>query len=160
MVKARADRRKVMLRATMHVDGPPIDVCIRDLSAHGMMLQAANPPKRGSYVEIFAGYGDVVGRVVWVGERKFGIVTRERIIVSRFLGEGGSGGGAPIRAIGRAGARQANMADAASDARLLGRSIDFSLIAAAAVFLVVLVGGIAYTILSSSMTSVSTTISH
>jgi hypothetical protein len=76
---AREPRRKVLIRATMRAGGPRADVCIRDVSAHGMMVQAAMPPPRGTFVDLEWGDQQIVGLVIWRRERRFGIQIRDRI---------------------------------------------------------------------------------
>ncbi len=75
----RTPRRKVLIRAQMRCGGPKIDVCIRDVSPRGMLLQSSAPPPRGTYVEIVQGALPVVGQVIWMKDRKFGISTRDVI---------------------------------------------------------------------------------
>lgn len=89
-LKDREPRRQVFFRARMRADGALSDVCIRNISSRGMLLQAAVPPPRGSYVEIFCPRHTIVARVVWVQDRRFGVHTRERMDIGAVLGEGGS----------------------------------------------------------------------
>jgi hypothetical protein len=89
-MKDRAARRKVLIRAQMRAGGLPVDVCIRDVSPQGMLLQAEAPPARGSYVEIVTAGGGVAGQITWVTERRFGIRLRDAIDVNAFASPGGS----------------------------------------------------------------------
>ena len=50
-----------------------MDVCIRDISTKGLMLQADAAPPRGTYVEIVGAEQTIVGRVVWAKDRRFGM---------------------------------------------------------------------------------------
>jgi hypothetical protein len=154
MLKAREEREKVVLRARMRADGPPVDVCIRDISSFGMMLQAGSPPSRGTYVEIETAHEIVVGRVIWTRERKFGIKTRDRITLSRMRGRAvlDAAAGAPCRRPRRRGLAVAAHPDGA---RLLGRAIDFTIVAAAAAALAAIFGGLAYGTLSKPFATVS-----
>jgi hypothetical protein len=155
MLKLREERAKVVLRAKMDAGGLPVDVCIRDVSSFGMMLQAASPPPRGTYVEIETDRDSVVGRVIWAGDRKFGIKTRDRINLARMLGRHnlpGGTGGIPAR-IPRA--RDLAATPHPEGARLLGRAIDFTIIAAAAAALASILGWIAYGALSDPFKAVS-----
>ena len=86
-LKAREPRRPVFLRARMRASGVFSDVCIRNISSRGMLLQAAMPPACGSYVEIFCQRHTFVARVVWTQDRRFGVHTSETIDVSALLGE-------------------------------------------------------------------------
>lgn len=86
-LKTRESRRQVFLRARMRAGGVPVDVCIRNISSHGMLLQAAAPPLRGTYVEIFYPRRTIVARVVWTNDRRFGVQTREWIDVNALIGD-------------------------------------------------------------------------
>jgi hypothetical protein len=82
MHTVREHRRKVSIRANMRAGGPRMDVCIRDISSRGLMLQASVPPPRGTYVEIIGAEQTIVGCVIWTKDRRFGVRTRDRIDVS------------------------------------------------------------------------------
>lgn len=81
----RGPRRKVLLRAEMRAGGPKMDICIRDVSTRGMLVQAGVPPPRGTYVEIVTAGVPIVGKVVWAGNRRFGIAMRDPIDVRGFV---------------------------------------------------------------------------
>jgi hypothetical protein len=153
-VRAREEREKVVLRATMRADGLPVDVCVRDISSFGMMLQAGSPPPRGTYVEIETDHEIVVGRVIWARDRKFGIKTRDRVTLSRLRGRAvlAAASGQPIR---RPRGRDLAVAGHPDGARLLGRAIDFSIVVAAVAALVMILGGLVYGSLSQPFAIVS-----
>lgn len=75
----RDPRRPVVLAATARGSDVRAEVCIRNISARGMLISVAVPPARGSYVEILVGGHFIVGRVVWVGDGRFGIRTRDKL---------------------------------------------------------------------------------
>jgi Flp pilus assembly pilin Flp len=75
----RAPRHKVLIRARMRAGGPQTEVCIRDVSARGMLIQADHAPARRSYVEIIVNGQAIAGRVIWAKDRRFGVATREQI---------------------------------------------------------------------------------
>ena len=83
--KPREPRQKVVVAARMRVDGKYSDVCIRDISSRGMMLQAATPPRQGSYIEIFRAAHVIVARVVWASDRRFGIQSQDRIDIGAVI---------------------------------------------------------------------------
>ncbi|NNM76707.1 hypothetical protein HJG53_07325 [Sphingomonas sp. ID1715] len=58
------------------------DVCIRNVSSHGMMLVMHQPPPRGTYIEVRRGSAAVTGRVMWVRAGRCGLRTKERISVA------------------------------------------------------------------------------
>lgn len=84
----RSPRRKVLIRARMRANGPPTDICIRDVSRRGMLLQSHAPPERGTYVEIMQAGLPIVGQVIWSSERRFGISTRDAIDVAALVDDG------------------------------------------------------------------------
>lgn len=61
----------------MRVEGRWTDVCIRDISSRGLLVQAAVAPVRGDYIEIFRADRAIVGRVVWNKDRRFGVQTQD-----------------------------------------------------------------------------------
>ncbi len=83
--KPRAPRQKVVLPARMRAGAGQVEVCIRDVSVRGMLIQAGVPPARGTYVEILRPGCSVTGRVVWSKHHKFGIETREKISIAAVL---------------------------------------------------------------------------
>lgn len=86
-MKTREARLKCVVKARMRLDGVWSDVCIRDISTRGMLLQAALAPRRGKYVEVYRGRHVVVARVVWSTDHRFGIHTQDRLNVRTILGE-------------------------------------------------------------------------
>lgn len=98
-MKPREPRRKVLIQARIRIDGAWGDVCIRNISSRGLLAQAAAPPPRGSYVEIFRAKHIIIGRVVWRKDRRFGIHTQDRLDISAIVEEpalaGGERGTAP-----------------------------------------------------------------
>jgi hypothetical protein len=80
-MKPREPRRTVLIQARMRTGAGRVDICIRDISSRGALVQAASPPPRGTYVEIFLARHTIVGRVVWTRDRKFGLQTQERLDV-------------------------------------------------------------------------------
>lgn len=85
LFKPREMRQKVVLPARMRAGAGQVDVCIRDVSSRGMLIQAGVPPPRGTYVEIIRPGYSVTGRVVWSKHHKFGIQSRETIRIGAVL---------------------------------------------------------------------------
>jgi hypothetical protein len=85
LFKPRETRQKVVLPARMRAGAGQVDVCIRDVSSRGMLIQAGVPPPRGTYVEILRPGYSVTGRVVWSKHHKFGIQSREKIRIAAVL---------------------------------------------------------------------------
>lgn len=86
-MKPREPRRKVLVKARMRLDGAWGDVCIRDISSRGLLLQGALPPPRGTYIEVFRGRHIIVARVVWTKDRSFGVQAQDRINIDAVVGE-------------------------------------------------------------------------
>ena len=155
MLMARDTRRKVLIRARMHTDGPSADVCIRDVSARGLLIQAGAAPPRGSYVEIvFDGYW-IVGRVIWGKDRRFGVQARDRIDVHAIAK--GSPGRAPSQeAVHRPRfAPSALRPGGAGASQALARTMEFAVMAAFAAALVAAIGVTAFETLSKPFANVS-----
>jgi hypothetical protein len=85
--KAREPRQVTATPARLNSDGRWQDVCIRNISSRGMMVEAQNPPPRGHYLEVRKGGHVIVGRVVWATGYHVGIVTQDRLEVSAVLAE-------------------------------------------------------------------------
>src|ERR1044072_4569409 len=83
--KPREPRQKVVLPARMRAGAGQVDVCIRDVSSRGMLIQAGVPPPRGTYVEIMRPGYSVTGRVIWSNPHKFGSQSRETIRIASVL---------------------------------------------------------------------------
>ena len=84
-MKTREPRRKVLIQARMRIEGAWADVCIRDISSRGLLLQAAAAPERGNYIEIFRAGHVIIGRVVWKNDRRFGVQTQDRMNIEALV---------------------------------------------------------------------------
>ena len=144
MHRVREHRRKVVIRARMRAGAAPVDVCIRDLSSRGLMLQTGAPPPRGSYVEIVGASLTIVGRVIWAKERRFGVRTNDPIDVPAVLFgiQPPSGQRPPAPAQRRQCSANARPHTASS--RMLATAMQFAMVGAFAALLVVVLAGTAY----------------
>ena len=86
-MKPREPRSKCLVNARMRLDDAWSDVCIRDISSRGMLLEAVSAPRRGKYVELRKGRHVVVARVVWSTDCRFGIQSQDCLNVRGILGE-------------------------------------------------------------------------
>ena len=71
-----ADRDSLFLQAGLILpgDADPVTVRVRNLSPGGMLAEANVKVVQGAAVEVdLRNVGPVAGRVIWVGEGKFGI---------------------------------------------------------------------------------------
>ena len=158
--KPREARQKVVVAARMRIDGKYRDVCIRDISSRGMMLQAATPPRPGSYIEILRAAHIVVARVVWASDRRFGIRSQDRIdirgIVEATPGSGTRPADQERRAADRSGGTPAiDLAELAERNRHRSRAFEFGLLAVCGLLAAGLAANIAYGVLSSPLKAVS-----
>jgi hypothetical protein len=146
VTKAREKRHDVVLRARLQTDGPFVDVCIRNISSRGMMLESPNPPRVGEFVELF-GTVTAVGQVRWTDGVSFGIATRDRVNVPLILGRP-EGKPQPVVPKAKASIRRKDYVEAAEGSRRIGRAIDFIFVALATVSFGVLFALLAYGVLS------------
>lgn len=69
----------------MRSDGVWSDVRIRNASSRGMMVETAEPPERGAYIEIRRGALVVIGRVAWSRSGRFGFRSQDKINVDALM---------------------------------------------------------------------------
>ena len=157
---AREPRRKVMIRATMRAGGPRADVCVRDISSRGMMIQASAPPPRGTFVDVDCAGQQIVGLVVWRKAHRFGVQTRDRLDVRALAGRGPQAAVvAPRRTTAGPAARPAARAQAGAS-RSLGARMEFALVALFAAALIAGLGTAAFETLSRPFGAVSDQLRH
>lgn len=162
-MKPREARRKVLIKARMRRDNGWSDVCIRDISSRGLMLQAASAPARGSVVEVTRGRHMIIARVVWTNGQRFGVNTQERLNVDAIIAE------PDLTSINyhkrlatdptfdrRARIRPSvSHADAAERNRWWGQKVDFASICLFAICLVVALYSVAETVLRAPLSQVA-----
>jgi len=136
----------------MRAGGAKTDVCIRNVSSRGLMLQTAHPPAAGTYVEIFQPAHTIVARVVWCKDKRFGVRTSDVVDVNALI----NGTISQRRAFDRDGQRPqpllresprrraSDIAEQHERSRRLSRAFEFALIAIYGVVAASLVGGVAY----------------
>lgn len=71
----------------MRVGSAWFDVCIRNMSSRGLLVEAASPPARGTYLEIRRGARVIVARSVWVDDGRCGLRTQDRLTIDEFTNE-------------------------------------------------------------------------
>jgi len=77
-----ADRDSLFMQAALTLGGrpEPVTVRVRNLSPGGMLAEAKLAVEQGAAVEVeLRNVGVVAGRVIWVGEDKFGIAFERSI---------------------------------------------------------------------------------
>ena len=87
-MKTREKRRNVFLKARMRDTSDWRDICIRNISSRGMMIETLDaPPKRGTHVEVRRGHQTIIARIVWSRHQSCGAYVQDRIDVDALLGE-------------------------------------------------------------------------
>jgi hypothetical protein len=128
-VKPREERQKLMIKARMRSGVSWHDVCILNLSAHVVGIQAAEPPVRGTYVEIRRGSHVIVAHVAWAKDHRAGLRSQDAIFIQAVVNDIGSAastprliGGTPIER--RSAPRTASQQHDSS--RLVSRALEFA----------------------------------
>ena len=157
--KPREPRQKVVLPARMRAGAGQVEVCIRDVSTRGMLIQAGTPPPRGTYVEIIRPGYSVTGRVVWAKQHKFGIQARGAIrigaVIERRSAPRPEGGAPPLnQSGGPVSLSPRNPAQLAARARARGAFLQYAVLAAGIAFAALLLAFSLYRGLSVVFTDV------
>jgi hypothetical protein len=95
-MKPREPRKKVMIKARMRVGAAWRDACILDMSSRGLMIQAADPPPGGSYLELRRGRHVIVARVMWSRDRRAGLRSQDPLPTEAIIAEPDFSTGPPI----------------------------------------------------------------
>jgi len=161
-MKPRETRRRVIIQARMRHDGGWRDVCIRNISSRGMLLQAATAPARGSYIEIFRARHVIIGRVVWSKDRRFGVQTQDRMDIEALVQPPAPGAGNCRRASDRPDAAPATCETAAvtiqrrlDRSRRLSAAFQFGLFVISAGTAAVVAVGAVHNVLAEPMNRIS-----
>ncbi|HTU09935.1 MAG TPA: PilZ domain-containing protein [Allosphingosinicella sp.] len=158
--KPREPRQKVVLPAKMRAGAGQMEVCIRDISSRGMLVQAGTPPPRGTYVEILRPGCAIAGRVVWTKHHKFGILAQGRISVAAVLERRKvprpGGGTPPTNQGGAIGIKpQADPAQRAARARARAAVLQYAAVGGAAALGALLLAFALYSSLSGTVAEVA-----
>ena len=86
-LRPREQRVGVVIPSRMRDDHRWSDVCIRNISEHGLLIAAPNPPVRGSYVEIRRGTQIIVARSMWADGQYYGLRSQEVLPVEQIIAE-------------------------------------------------------------------------
>lgn len=71
----------------MRCGGAWSDVAILNLSSHGAGLQCADPPPRGSYVELRRGAHIIIAKVAWSDGRRLGVRSQDPLAIDAIIAE-------------------------------------------------------------------------
>lgn len=83
----REPRRNVVLNARMRVGACWNDVCILNISSRGLLLQIAEPPRQGSYLELRRGRHAILARVIWTESHRCGVRTQDLLPVEEIVND-------------------------------------------------------------------------
>jgi len=113
----------------MRGDSAWSEVCIRNVSVHGMMLEMSKPPAPGSYVELRRANVVVVARVMWAELDRCGLRTQGKVDVGALSGgkessPGPSGNDQAVREPARL--RSDRLDRTAENARHVARGLQFA----------------------------------
>ena len=86
-MKPREDRQKVMVKARMRSGASWNDVCILNVSLHGLGVQSAATLERGTYVEICRGTQSIIARVAWSKGHRAGLRSQDAIFIKALINE-------------------------------------------------------------------------
>lgn len=125
-MKPRENRQKVMIKARMLNGVSWQDICILNCSPHGLGIQSATPPQRGSYVEIRKGRQTIVARVAWSKGHRAGLRSQDPIFIAALVS-----GNDAASAMSNADFTERRRHPRAplpshSDSRLAGRAMEFA----------------------------------
>jgi len=158
-MKPREPRHKVLVRARMKAGAGWHETCILNISSRGMLLQAADPPVRGSYLEIRRGPQVIVARVMWAKTHRFGVKTQDVLSIDAIVANtaapparGDVGGGE------RRLAKRLQLA-AHERSRWQGRVMEYGFAAALAAAASVFAAGQVYSLLATPATVVTAALS-
>lgn len=134
------------------------DVCIVDLSSRGVGLQVAQPPPRGSYVELRKGQHVIIAKVAWSQDRRCGALTQDPLHIESLLGAVERSGETPVAEQWpereRRQARRCQTA-AADRSRMAGRTMEFTGLVAALFAVAAMLSGLIEQSLGQPMESVA-----
>lgn len=69
----RGPRQHTLMDARMWYDSHWVDVSIRNVSSHGLLVHAEDPPPPGTQVEIRRASHVIIGRAIWRHDGDFGV---------------------------------------------------------------------------------------
>ena len=153
-MKLREKREDTFLEARLNFDGSWQDVLIRNVSAHGVMIQCRAPPPRGSYVEIRRGRYAIVGHVRWNAEHRCGTRSQDVIDLAQLTDDAHcrKPPGPERRHASRP--RQASLAKL-RQSRSTGRFLEFGFLAAGAATVAIFIGTSVADIFSEPVVTIS-----
>ena len=154
-MKKREDRKPVKLSAQMRAGGRWADVGIRNVSEHGMLLCADEPPPLGSFLEVRRGPMMLAVRTVWREGCLFGVRAQDRIDFTELTtGSAAPTTAATLEAVVKPAQRRKNCAQDGEASRFFGRKFQFLFVLAVFGSMIVALGGSLQEVLYKPMRSV------
>jgi hypothetical protein len=150
-----------MVPARMRAGDAYVDVCIRNISSRGMMLQTANPPPAGTYIEILRGAHTIVGRIMWTKDRRFGMQAAAHLDIPAIVNQQpqsrrrptGQERRSPDRP--RATQRQPDITERVERSRRIARASEFGLVITGGLIGAGLLAAIAYDTMARPFESIA-----
>lgn len=125
-MKPRENRQKVMIKARMLSGASWHDVCILNCSLHGLGIQTANAPQRGTYVEIRRGRQTIIARVAWSKGHRAGLRSQDPIFIAALVAGNDAAPAASGGAFVERRIEPRPPAGPLSASRLTGRAMEFA----------------------------------
>jgi hypothetical protein len=132
-MKPREERQKVMIKARMLSGAAWHDICILNCSLHGLGIQSAEAPQRGTYVEIRRGRQTIIAHVAWSKGHRAGLRSQDPIFIAALVAGNDSAPAASNRDFTERRHQPRPSVQALSDSRLAGRAMEFACFAIIAV---------------------------
>jgi hypothetical protein len=128
-LRAREERRTVVLQARLRGERGWGDACILNLSSRGLLVYSTTTVRPGNFVELCRGEQVIVARVVWRNSRRIGLCAREPLAIEAVIS-----GGRSLLAFGPGTGKieleRRRRQREPGKARLLGRFIEFAAVVA------------------------------
>ena len=154
-MKPRETRHKVLVRARINAGAGWHDGCILNVSSRGLLLQADDPPVKGSYLEIRRGALVIVARVVWTKNHRFGVKSQDELPIDAIA----HNIEAPVVGKGvRVGERRQSartQVSAATRSRHQGRTMEYVFVVSLAVVAAGIVGSEVHALLAAPAEAVT-----
>jgi hypothetical protein len=117
-----------MIRARMRSALSWHDVCILNLSRRGLGIQSAEPPARGTYVEIWRASQIVLARVMWAKGHRAGLQSQDAIAVRALIRDDPADDRGPQREYPKVERRRAQrrVQERHDRSRIASRAIEFA----------------------------------
>lgn len=131
-MKLRETRQRTLVVGRLRHGVAWRDVSILNISTRGLLLHAAAPPARGTYVEVHRGRHAIVARVIWSKDQRFGVHTQDRLNIVDVVAdtelstaEGAGSPQPPAFVERRSSGRKVSTRDAHERSKQVARTIEF-----------------------------------